>query len=115
MKHLEPGTHFQALEHQSRARRYVVHVPKTGQAPYPVVLAFHGAGGTARTMLHHSRWSLRSDLEGFLVIAPEGTPPKLQEKPSFRFNPQLWNLGSTSFSALIGNVDDVGFVSAILD
>lgn len=112
---LTPGSHTLRLDHQGRARRYVVHIPKTGQPPYPVVLAFHGAGGTARIMLHHSRWSTHADHSGFVVVAPEGTPPNLNEKPSFRFNPQLWNLGGASISSLTGHADDVGFVSAILD
>ena len=46
---------------------------------------------------------------------PEGTPPKLNEKPSFRFNPQLWNLGGASTASATGNSDDIGFVRAILD
>lgn len=115
MKELAAGSHTFSLEHHERARRYVVYVPKSGKAPFPVVLAFHGAGGTARIMLHHSRWSHHADLGGFVVVAPEGTPPKPQEKPTFRFNPQLWNLGGASISSVTGNADDVGFVRTILD
>jgi polyhydroxybutyrate depolymerase len=115
MSELAPGTHFQYLDHGGRTRRFTVHIPATAQKPYPVVLAFHGAGGTARIMLHHSRWLPRADTEGFVVIAPEGTPPNLNEKPSFRFNPQLWNLGGASTAAPTGNSDDVGYVRAILD
>lgn len=115
MELLSSGTHHLAVEHQSRQRKYVVHVPASGKPPYPLVLAFHGAGGTARTMLHHSRWSHHADLNGFIVIAPQGTPPNLQEKPSFRLNPPLWNLGSPGLSAMINHADDVGFVRAILD
>jgi polyhydroxybutyrate depolymerase len=111
---LSSGTHHLSLEHDGRQRRYVVHIPVSLRFPAPVVLAFHGAGGTARIMLHHSRWSHRADVGGFVVIAPEGTPPRLGEKPSFRFNPQLWNLGGASTAAPTGNSDDVGFVRAIL-
>lgn len=115
MEVLSPGTHFLSLEHQHRLRKYVVYVPPTGKPRYPVVLAFHGAGGTARTMLHHSRWLHHADLNGFVVVAPQGTTPKLEEKPSFRLNPQLWNLGSPGLSSMIHYADDVGFVKAILD
>ena len=115
MELLPPGTHYLDLEHQSRRRRYMVHVPSTGQPPYPVVLGFHGAGGTARIMLHHSRWSHHAELQGFVVVAPQGTPPKPDEKPTFRFNPQLWNLGSPALATMTHQADDVGFVRAILD
>jgi polyhydroxybutyrate depolymerase len=115
MPHLPAGSHPLTLEHGGRLRRYVVHIPAHGPHPLPVVLAFHGAGGTARIMLHHSRWLQQSEKGGFAVVAPEGTPPKLREKPSFRFNPQLWNLGGTSTAAPTGNTDDVGFVRAILE
>src|SRR5947208_3639683 len=115
MELASPGTHYLVLEHQGRQRRYVAHIPATGQPPYPVVLAFHGAGGTARIMLHHSRWAHHAELHGFVVVAPQGTSPKQDEKPSFRFNPQLWNLGSPALSAMTQQADDVGLVQAILD
>jgi len=115
MELLSAGTNYLALEHQGRQRKYVVHVPAQGKPPYPVVLAFHGAGATARTMLHHGRWSHHADLHGFVVVAPQGTPPNLAEKPSFRVNPQLWNLGSPGLSLMVHHADDVGFVMAILD
>jgi len=115
MTELAPGTHFKFIDHDGRSRRFTVHVPKTGEPPRSLVLAFHGAGGTARIMLHHSRWLHRADLAGCVVVAPEGTPPHLHEKPSFRFNPQLWNLGGTSTAAPTGNTDDVALVRAILD
>lgn len=115
MELLSPGSHYLSLEHQGRERKYVVYIPAIGKPPYPVVLAFHGAGGSARTMLHHSRWSHHAELKGFVVVAPQGTPPKLDEKPSFRLNPQLWNLGSPGLSSMIHHADDVGFVQAILD
>lgn len=115
MTQLGPGTHQFTIRQGQRARRYVVHVPPSRPSPVPVVFAFHGAGGTARIMLHHSRWANRADVGGFVVVAPEGTPPNLQEKPSFRFNPQLWNLGGASTAAPTGHSDDVGFVRAILN
>ncbi|HQR42342.1 MAG TPA: PHB depolymerase family esterase [Gemmatales bacterium] len=112
---MESGLHTFTLEHQGRIRSYRLYTPTTGQPPYPVVLAFHGAGGTARIMLFHSRWLQQAEHGGFIVVAPEGTSPQPDEKPSFRFNPQLWNLGGATTAAPTGNADDVGFVRAILD
>jgi polyhydroxybutyrate depolymerase len=66
-------------------------------------------------MLHHCRWITHADQAGFAVVAPEGTPPNRNEIASFRFNPQLWNLGTPSTAAPTGHSDDVGFVRALLD
>lgn len=115
MQSFAPGIHHLTLEHQERTRHYKLYMPGSIKAPYPVVLAFHGAGALARIMLLHSRWLARAESEGFIVVAPEGTAPKPDEKPSFRFNPQLWNLGGTMTSTATRNADDVGFVRTILD
>lgn len=112
---LPPGTHDLFLIQNERQRKYVVHIPATSDSNPPVVFAFHGAGGTSRIMLYHGRWLSKSDAAGFVVIAPEGTPPDLSKKPNFRFNPQLWNLGGASTSAPVGQADDVGFVRSILE
>lgn len=112
---LEPGLHKRIIQHQGRERRYHLYLPTTGQPPYPLVLAFHGAGATGKIMLLHSRWLYQAEKSGFVVIAPEGTPPNREEKPSFRLNPQLWNLDTTFTAAPTGYADDVGFVKAILE
>lgn len=111
----EQGLYTFTLPHQGRERAYRLYYPGTGTPPYPIVLAFHGAGGTARIMLFHSRWLHQAEQHGFIVVAPEGTAPRLDEKPSFRFNPQLWNLGGATTAAPTGNADDVGFTRAILE
>jgi len=112
---LEPGLHKRTIHHQDRERRYHLYLPTTGQKPYPLVLAFHGAGATGKIMLLHSRWLYQAEKSGFVVVAPEGTSPNREEKPSFRLNPQLWNLDTTFTAAPTGYADDVGFVKAILE
>lgn len=112
---METGLHTLTLEHQGRTRKYRVYLPTTGQPPYPVVLAFHGAGATGRIMLFHCRWLQEAEQHSFIVVAPEGTAPQPDEKPSFRLNPQLWNIGTAFTAAPTRHADDVGFVRAILD
>ncbi len=58
-------------------RSAVVHVPKTartGQA-LPVVLAFHGAGGTGSFMAAYSGLQKLSDSQGFLAVFPSAARP----------------------------------------
>src|SRR5262245_45472399 len=45
----------------------LLHVPKRGRTPLPLVLAFHGAGGTGRGMADSSGLSQTADRHGFAV------------------------------------------------
>jgi polyhydroxybutyrate depolymerase len=58
-------------------RRALVHVPPAydGKAALPVVLMFHGNGGTAESVVKETGWVAKSDAAGFIVVFPEGTRP----------------------------------------
>lgn len=58
----------------ARRRRYLLHVPAhylAGQ-PVPLILAFHGGGGTAAAIARSSGLSALADRRGFLVAYPQG-------------------------------------------
>jgi polyhydroxybutyrate depolymerase len=79
-------------------RTYNVHLP-TGYTPdlsYPLVINMHGLGSNAFQQELYSRFSELADEEGIVVVYPNG------------FN-NLWNVFSAS------GVDDVGFLSALID
>lgn len=111
------GTHTVDLKAGGLDRQYLVHVPAKydGETAVPVVLAFHGGGGHAREMITSSGWIEKSDEAGFLLVAPEGSRAKPGERRNMRRNPQTWNDGSGRFPSGRANVDDVGFVRAVLD
>lgn len=101
-----------------RDREYLIYIPpscKTNRG-CPVVLIFHGGGGSAKGILEETGWAEIADTEGFIAVFPEGTPPEPAKPASFLKNPQTWNDGSdrTSLSAVKQNAPDVAFVSAIL-
>jgi polyhydroxybutyrate depolymerase len=48
----------------------LLHVPKRAKAPLPLVLAFHGAGGTGPGMADYSGLSDTADHYGFAVLYP---------------------------------------------
>jgi polyhydroxybutyrate depolymerase len=87
-------------------RLYRLHVPITYQvnSPTPLVLVFHGAGGTSAGMESGTGLSTFADQHGFLVAYPQGLP----DGP-----------GESSFWASVGpmdfGVDDVHYVSLLLD
>jgi para-nitrobenzyl esterase len=116
-KALPPGDHSLRLQVGGRERHYLVHVPPgyNGQTPVPVVMMLHGGGGTSEAAAIETQWSAKADQAAFLVVFPDALPPDPAKRSSFGRNPQLWNDGSERFYAGQNEVDDVGFLSAVLD
>jgi polyhydroxybutyrate depolymerase len=89
-----------------RVRTYFLHVPPQSDSsrPLPLVLAFHGGGGQARSMVALARFDTIADREGFLVAYPDGVK-------------RGWNDGRGGAADVRerGDVDDVAFVAALLD
>jgi len=106
---LTPGDHRRSLDFDGRTRTYLVHVP-TGletSRPTPVVLAFHGGGSNADAMVGFCGLNETANREKFVVVYPNGTG---------RTGKLLtWNAGNCCAYAVRENVDDVGFVRALLD
>ena len=93
------------LEVDGITRSYHLHVPPAlGPAPAPLVLVFHGGGGTGPGTERLTRFTALADREGFLVAFPEGIEKN-------------WNDGRefTSSRAHRDHVDDVAFVTALVD
>ena len=101
-----PATYRVAIEHGEREREYLVHVPPAAEqgAPLPLVIALHGGGGKAETMDDLSKITPIADREGFLVAFPQGVS-------------KSWNDGrkGTGSTAEKENVDDVGFIRAVVE
>jgi len=112
------GTHPFAITVQGVERSYFVHVPPSYDSTkkWPVVVMFHGGGGTAQAAMWDTGWDDKSDKEGFLAVFPEGTPPDASRPGRFRDNPQTWNDGSKrpNVGAASRGVPDVDFVAAML-
>ena len=90
-------------------RTYLVHLPPRARerGPLPVVVAFHGGGGNAAGFKAYAGLDALADREGFVVVYPDG---------SGRLGRRLltWNAGTCCGAAAAQNVDDVGFVLALL-
>jgi polyhydroxybutyrate depolymerase len=98
-------------------RYYVVYVPESydGKTPMPVVIMFHGGGGTAHEATRGTGWTEKADIEGFLAVFPEGTRENPSKPARFAGNPQTWNDGSQrGIGAVERNVDDVMFVRQMI-
>ena len=103
---LTAGDHDCSLKHDGLDRTYLLHVPPQydGTQALPLVMFFHGGMGTAKHGAAAYGWNEKADKEGFLVVYANGTG-------TF----QTWNCMHGCGSAFKNNVDDVGFVKAIIE
>ena len=116
-KQMGPGDYSLTLKVGDRERRYIVHVPKSydGRRPVPVVVMFHGGGGTAKAAITETGWADKADQAGFLAAFPEGSSPDPSKPGNFRKNPQTWNDASKRFFAEKMKIDDGAFTRAVID
>lgn len=103
---LAPGTHVLGVRHGGLSREYRVFVPAARGTPArPVMLAFHGGGGNARQFQETAGLDAVAEREGFLVVYPDGTGV---------LSLHTWNAGGCCGRAMTRNVDDIGFVRAVI-
>ena len=93
---------LETLNYQGMERSYYLYVPSSYQSgkPMPLVLAFHGGRGRGDRLAANTRLNDVASREGFIVAYPNGIDNQ-------------WNDGRNAEGS--SNVDDVGFVSALID
>lgn len=97
------------LNFDGRDRTYEVHVPPkfNGKGPLPVVLNLHGGGSNAKVHRVQTLMDVTANFRGFIVVYPEGTAALGKY--------YTWNAGSCCGYSVRKNIDDVGFIRALLD
>ena len=108
-----PGDYTFSIAQDGLTRPYLVHVPRTykqGRAT-PLLLAFHGGGGSMDHMAKDSLYGLtsKSEKEGFILVYPNG----YSKFKSGNF--ATWNAGNCCGDARDKKIDDVGFVKSIIE
>jgi polyhydroxybutyrate depolymerase len=91
-------------------RSYEIDVP-AGAAPsagWPVVLVFHGGGGSAAGARTQSRMSVLGTAERFVAVYPQGSGGVAGKL-------KTWNGGTCCGWAMNHHVDETAFVAALLD
>lgn len=86
-----------------------VHVPPSYSpaTPIPVVMLLHAYGGTGAIQEGYMHFEPLADSEGFLYLHPDGTTDLLGY--------QFWNATDACCDDYGSGVDDVAFLSAVLD
>jgi polyhydroxybutyrate depolymerase len=92
-----------ALRWDSLERSYLIHLPPDAAGdPLPLVIALHGAGGNAQGFADETRMAAAADASGMMVAFPDGV--------GGTFNAQF-----CCGEAVTRQVDDIGFIGAIID
>lgn len=108
------GDHtFTLTTPDGRERSYVVHVPPSYDpaTPASVVLTLHGGGGDAEATQTMTGMSATADAHGFLAVYPEGIGPLTKDGHTLG----TWNAGRCCGAAMEEGVDDVAYLSQLID
>ncbi len=97
------------LEHDGLTRRYNLYLPSSydSETPMPLVMALHGGGSNGAQMARLTGFNELADEMGFAVVYPYGT--------GNLDSVLTWNAGHCCTYALVNQIDDVGFLSTLID
>jgi len=108
-----PGDYRASLEHGGRTRLYRLYVPASYRAdrPAPLLVALHGGGGSMDYMGCDEYYGLLSFAErtGQVLLLPNGVSRLRSGKLA------TWNAGNCCGSARDAQVDDVGYIRAVVE
>lgn len=107
---LNSFSQYDSIPHDGDFRTYLLHLPTNydGTEELPLIIAIHGGFGNAYNMQNMSQLSVKANQENFIVVYPEGVEGGL-------LNASSWNAGWCCGFASNSNVDDVGFINALID
>ncbi|HSC62809.1 MAG TPA: PHB depolymerase family esterase [Caldimonas sp.] len=94
----------------TRERSYEIDLPAGHDRAraFPVVIVFHGGGGSADSVRRQTRMSAKGEAEGFIAVYPQGSG-------GFAGRLKTWNAGTCCGAAMKERVDEMAFVAALLD
>lgn len=104
------GDREAAFDWDGQQRTYLIHTPPAydGKALLPLVMVLHGGLGNASNVAGMTGMSAEADREGFIAVYPDGSG-----RAEDRF--LTWNGRHCCGYALRNDVDDVGFLGALIE
>jgi polyhydroxybutyrate depolymerase len=94
-----------SMLHNGLTRTYSIHIGNSYDymKSTPLVFVLHGGGGNGQDIMKHTNFNVVADRENFILVYPDGFE-------------NHWNDGrGVQWQAQIENVDDVGFISALIE
>ena len=99
---LAEGSSARTVTVDGTTRHYLAYRPAGLNGPAPLVLAFHGYGGSAEGMEQSFGWDEEADRNAFVVVYPDGTD-------------RSFNAGTCCGTSVETGVDDVAAAEAMID
>ncbi|MEV6223704.1 PHB depolymerase family esterase [Nocardia fluminea] len=97
------GATDHVIDHGGQTRTYRVYRPHERPGPAPLVVMLHGGFGSGEQAQRAYGWNAEADAAGFVVAYPDGAG-------------RTWNTsGDCCGASARDNVDDVGFLTAMID
>lgn len=95
---------YLSLKFEGKKRCYLLHVPDSynESVATPLIIALHGGTGSARNIEEQTGLAEFSDEKGFILASPNGLK-------------RTWNAGWCCGGAAKNEVNDVGFINALMD
>lgn len=110
----EPGKEYRfssSIVVDGRARSYIINLPPNyyESSNFSVVIAMHGGGGNAEQFETSSKLTEKANASGFIVVYPDGV------RSTGLLALRTWNAGTCCSYASDNNIDDVKFISDLID
>ncbi|HWB17974.1 MAG TPA: PHB depolymerase family esterase [Vicinamibacterales bacterium] len=97
-------------------RTYLLHDFAQDAAAAPLVIVLHGGGGNAQTAEEKTGFDRVAAREHFVVVYPDGTARSGRGSlAAARSRLLTWNAGHCCAAAMADRVDDVAFISTLID
>lgn len=100
---------YDSIAHDGLQRTYQLHLPSNYSTDtiHSLVIALHGGFGSGTQLETQSQLSVKADAENFIVVYPEGVRSLIGIR--------TWNAGTCCGYSAGNDIDDVGFINALLD
>ena len=105
--HADDGVQRFALSWAGHARSYLLYVPPNASGKLPLVVALHGAGQDAAAFAEETQFAVAAAAMRMAVVFPDGSgtePGRLS-----------WNAHFCCGVGAAEQVDDIGFIGALID
>lgn len=109
------GLIHDSLTFQNHERTFDYYVPSsyTRKEQVPLLFSFHGRGSTAENQIKLTKFDKLAEKEGFIVVFPNST--EINEPNLKRGHERQWNDGRFDTPAFRAGIDDVQFISNVID
>jgi len=111
------------MEYGGYVRTYEYYIPSgyDGSEAVPLLFSFHGLGSSGEGQRYLTNFTAVAEQEGFIVVFPDATSLDTEGNECAANLPALpgsniqWNVGGPWSLQYCADVDDVGFISVLID